>query len=90
MIKKEEVKHVAKLARLDLTEKETEKFQKELSLILGYIDKLKKVDVSKVKPTSHPQEVENITRKDEALKFNKKLIDGYLKVKRILGDNGFN
>ena len=90
MIKKEEVKHIAKLARLGLTEKEVEKFQEELSSILGYIDKLKKIEVSKVKPTSHPKEVENITRKDEGLKFNKKLIPGYLKVKRILGDNGSN
>jgi len=41
MISKEEVKHIAKLARLGLTEKEVGKYQKELSSILDYIEKLK-------------------------------------------------
>ena len=90
MITKKEVQHIAKLARLGLTEKEIEKFQEELSSILGYIDKLKKIDVSKVNPTSHPLSVENITRKDEGLMFGKRLIPGYLKVKRIFSDNGSN
>ena len=84
MISKEEVEHIAKLARLGLTEKEIGKFQKELSLILDYVEKLKEVDVSKVEPTSHPLKVENVMRKDEVSKFNKKLIDGHLKVRSIL------
>ncbi|MDI6603013.1 MAG: Asp-tRNA(Asn)/Glu-tRNA(Gln) amidotransferase subunit GatC [Patescibacteria group bacterium] len=53
MISKEEVQHIAKLARLGLTEKEVKKFQKELSSILDYIEKLKEVDISKIEPTSH-------------------------------------
>jgi len=53
MIIKKEVEHIAKLARLGLTEKEKRKFQKELSSILDYFNLLKEVDVSKVKPTSH-------------------------------------
>ncbi len=84
MISKKEVKHIAKLARLGLAEKEIEKFQKELSSVLDYIEKLKEVDISKVEPTSHPLRVENVMRKDEVSKFNKKLIDGHLKVKSIL------
>lgn len=84
MLTKDEVKHIAKLARLGLGEEEIEKFQKDLSTILDYIEKLKKVDISKVEPTSHSVLLENIKRKDEVLKFNKKLIDGYLKVKSIL------
>ncbi len=84
MISKEEVKHIAKLARLGLGEKEIEKFQKELSSILDYVEKLKEVDVSKVEPTSHLLRVENVMRKDEVSKFNKKLIDGHLKVRSIL------
>jgi aspartyl-tRNA(Asn)/glutamyl-tRNA(Gln) amidotransferase subunit C len=84
MISKEEVEHIAKLARLGLTEKEIGKFQKELSLILDYVEKLKEVDVSKVEPTSHLLRVENVMRKDEVSKFNKKLIDGHLKVRSIL------
>jgi len=95
MISKEEVKHIAKLARLSLSEKEIKKMQKELSFILDYIEKLKEIDVSDVKPTSHSIEMENVWRKDELnleLKTkNKKLLDlspetkdGYLKVKSIL------
>ena len=64
MLSKEEVKHIAKLARLGLNEKEIEKFQKELSSILDYIEKLKEVDVAKVKPTAHSMEMENVMRED--------------------------
>jgi aspartyl-tRNA(Asn)/glutamyl-tRNA(Gln) amidotransferase subunit C len=64
MISKEEVKHIAKLARLGLTEKEIAKFQKELSSILDYIEKLKEVDISEVEPTSHSVLVENVIRED--------------------------
>jgi len=95
MISKEEVKHIAKLARLGLTEKEIEQLQKELSSILDYFEKLKKVDVSKIDPTTHSILVENVMREDrESLKFkvqSSKLLDlapetkdGYLKVKSIL------
>ena len=95
MISKEEVKHIAKLARLGLTEKEIRKFQKELSSILDYMEKLKEVDVSIIEPTSHLIKVENVVRKDEPkeekLEIRKKLIEmapetkeGFLKVKSIL------
>jgi aspartyl-tRNA(Asn)/glutamyl-tRNA(Gln) amidotransferase subunit C len=94
MLSKEEVKHIAKLARLGLTEKEIEKFQKDLSSILDYVEKLKEVDVSDVRPTSHSMELENVMRKDEGRKSevkSRKLMDlapdtkdGYLKVKSIL------
>ncbi|OGZ23935.1 MAG: asparaginyl/glutamyl-tRNA amidotransferase subunit C [Candidatus Nealsonbacteria bacterium RIFCSPLOWO2_01_FULL_41_9] len=84
MLAKEEIKHIAKLARLGLTEKEIERFQKELSKILDYVEKLKEVDVSSVEPTSHSVLLKNVTRKDEVFKFSKKLIEGYLKVKSVL------
>lgn len=94
MLSKEEVKHIAKLARLGLTEKEIGKYQKELSSILDYIEKLKEVDVSKVEPTSHSIRVENIEREDAESKRqeagNRKLMElapetkqGFLKVKSI-------
>ena len=54
MITKEAVKHIAQLARLGLSEKEIGKYQKELSSILDYVEKLKRVDVSGVEATSHP------------------------------------
>jgi len=95
MLSQNEVKHIAKLARLGLTEKEVEKFQKELSQILDYIEKLKEVDISNVEPTSHPIKLTNVMREDKEsskLKIqNSKLINlapetknGYLKVKSIL------
>ncbi|OGZ24746.1 MAG: asparaginyl/glutamyl-tRNA amidotransferase subunit C [Candidatus Nealsonbacteria bacterium RIFCSPLOWO2_01_FULL_43_32] len=84
MITKEAVKHIAQLARLGLSEKEIGKYQKELSSILDYVEKLKRVDVSGVEATSHPLSMENVMRKDEVLSSKKKLIEGYLKVKSIL------
>ncbi len=94
MISKEEVKHIAKLARLGLTEKEIERFQKELSSVLDYFEKIKKADVSKVEAASHPFKIENVVREDRTKgkkTENKKLIEmapetkeGYLKVKSIL------
>jgi len=63
MISKEEVRHIAKLARLGINQEE-EKFSKDLSSILDYIEKLKEVDVKNVKPTSYSGKIENITRKD--------------------------
>jgi len=65
MISKEEVRHIAKLARLGLTEEEVEKFQKDLSPVLDYIEKLKKAEISGVEPMSHSVRVENIKREDE-------------------------
>ena len=53
MIIRKEVEHIAKLARLGLSEREIEKMRGELSKILDYIEKLKEVDVSEVEPTSH-------------------------------------
>jgi len=95
MISKEEVKHIAKLARLSLAEKEIGKFQKELSSILDYFGKLKKVNVSKVAATSHSQEIENVMRGDKGEKADtdttKKITeqapeikDGHWKVKSVL------
>jgi len=64
MISEKEVKHIAKLARLGLTGKEIKKFQKELSSILDYFEKLKEVDVSKIEPTSHSIRIENVMKED--------------------------
>jgi len=92
MISKEEVKHIAKLARLGLTEKDVEVFQKELSSVLDYFEKLEEVDVSGISPTSHSFETGSVMREDkESIKNKGTLLDlapetqeGYLKVKSIL------
>jgi len=60
MISKEKVKYIAKLARLALSEKEIERYQNDLSKILEYFEKLKEVDVSRVKPTFHPLKIKNV------------------------------
>ena len=92
MISKEEVQHIAKLARLGLSDEEIERFQKELSAVLDYIEKLKEVDISGVAPASHAILVENIKRKDEVKTKTpgKKLMEaapaaerGFLKVKSV-------
>ena len=93
MISEKEVKHIAKLARLGLKERELKKFQKELSSILDYIEKLKEADVSKIEPISQTIKIENVTREDESQKpkvKSQKLLrlapetkNGYLKIKSV-------
>jgi aspartyl-tRNA(Asn)/glutamyl-tRNA(Gln) amidotransferase subunit C len=92
MLSKEEVEKVAKLARLGLIKEESEKFQKELSGILDYIEKLKEVDVDGIEPASHAVKIENVSREDEARRKTpgEKLLalapdkkDGFLKVKSV-------
>ena len=84
MITKQEVQHIAKLAGLNLTEKELVKYQKEFLKVLDYVGRLKKVKTEKVDQITHSSFSFNIIREDEVQKFEKKLIDGHLKVKPIL------
>ncbi|MBU1045834.1 Asp-tRNA(Asn)/Glu-tRNA(Gln) amidotransferase subunit GatC [Patescibacteria group bacterium] len=79
MIDLEQVKHIAGLARINFTEKELEGFQKDLSAILDYIDKLKEVDIENVSPTSHSVNLKNITRLDEAKSSSDELADELIK-----------
>ena len=58
------VKYVAHLARLSLTPEEEQKFGAQLGQVLGYIEKLKEVDVSQVEPTAHAVPLVNVTRPD--------------------------
>ena len=60
-----DVKYVAHLARLHLTPEEEEKFGEQLGQVLGYIEKLKELDVSNVEPTAHAMPLVNVTRSDE-------------------------
>jgi len=65
MIDREQVLHVARLARLRLTEDEVERMSSELSSILDHIEKISELDLENVEPTSHVVEVENVLRADE-------------------------
>jgi aspartyl-tRNA(Asn)/glutamyl-tRNA(Gln) amidotransferase subunit C len=60
-----DIKYVAHLARLALTPDEEKKLSDQLGHILGYVEKLKQVDVSNVEPTAHAVPMVNITRADE-------------------------
>jgi aspartyl-tRNA(Asn)/glutamyl-tRNA(Gln) amidotransferase subunit C len=60
----EDVEHVARLARLELSAAEKERMRKELDGILSYIDKLRALDTSGVEPTSHAVPLTNVMRDD--------------------------
>jgi len=60
-----DVKYVAHLARLSLSPEEEQKIGAQLGNILGYIEKLKEVDVSGVEPTAHAFPLVNVSRPDE-------------------------
>jgi aspartyl-tRNA(Asn)/glutamyl-tRNA(Gln) amidotransferase subunit C len=66
MLSRENVLHVARLARLELTDDEVERFGTELSKVLGHIEKIEELgDLADVPPTSHVVAVENVLRADE-------------------------
>ena len=60
-----DIKYVAHLARLHLTDEEQQKFGTQLGQVLGYIEKLREVDVSQVEPMAHAVPLINVTRPDE-------------------------
>lgn len=60
-----DVKYVAHLARIALTPEEEQKLGAQLGHILGYIEKLKELDVTNVEPTAHAVPLVNVTRPDE-------------------------
>lgn len=87
------IKHVAKLANLPLTQDEENKLEKQLQETLTYVEKLNEVDTTNTPPTSQVTGLENITRDDEtsislsqeeALSNTKSKHDGFFKTKAIL------
>jgi aspartyl-tRNA(Asn)/glutamyl-tRNA(Gln) amidotransferase subunit C len=66
-ISKQEVEHVARLARLELSEQEKEKLADQLSNILTYVETLNSIDTTGVEPTSHVLDIKNVMRDDVAL-----------------------
>ena len=92
-LSKDEVEHVAKLARLEMTEAEKEAFSRELSSILTYIEQLKSWDTAGVEPTATVLDQANVFRADEVkpslpvetvLSNAPEAEDGYFKVPKIL------
>jgi aspartyl-tRNA(Asn)/glutamyl-tRNA(Gln) amidotransferase subunit C len=65
-ITREEIEHIAMLARLRLAEEEKELFGSQLSSILGYMEKLDELDTKDIEPTSHVLSLNNVMREDAA------------------------
>jgi aspartyl-tRNA(Asn)/glutamyl-tRNA(Gln) amidotransferase subunit C len=65
VIDRDQVLHVARLARLRLSEDEVESMSRELSTVLDHIEKISELDLDGVPPTTHVVEVENVMREDE-------------------------
>ena len=94
-ITKKQVLHVARLAKLKLSPKEIEKYRKQLSRIIEYMDNLSELGTEDTEPTSQTTNLLNVYRKDEikvestlsqndALSGTENIYNGYFKVKRIL------
>jgi aspartyl-tRNA(Asn)/glutamyl-tRNA(Gln) amidotransferase subunit C len=64
MLSRDQVLYVARLARLELSEEEVERFEGELSKVLDYIGTISELDLDEVPPTSHVVAVENVLRED--------------------------
>ncbi len=78
-ITREEVEHVAHLARLHLTPEEIDEYTRQLGEILDYIGELQELDTSEVEPTSHALQITNAFREDrveESLSNEKALANG--------------
>jgi aspartyl-tRNA(Asn)/glutamyl-tRNA(Gln) amidotransferase subunit C len=65
MIDREQVLHVARLARLQLSDEEVERMAEELSGILDHVERISELGLDGVEPTSHVIELENVLRPDE-------------------------
>ncbi|MBM7707652.1 Asp-tRNA(Asn)/Glu-tRNA(Gln) amidotransferase subunit GatC [Chryseomicrobium aureum] len=66
-ITKEEVRHVAHLARLAITDEEVEHFTEQLAKIVQFADKLNELDTTNVEPTTHVLPLENVLREDKSI-----------------------
>lgn len=66
MVSEDEVKKLAQLAKLEISNQEITKVSSKLSSILEYINQLKEVDVSGIEPMSHVHGITNVMRQDEA------------------------
>ena len=94
-ISRDEVAHLARLARLSLTDSELDSFAGQLDAILGHVSQIQAVDVTDVEPTDNPLKSVNITRpdavepcltQDQAVAQAPKAVYGRFAVPRILGE----
>jgi aspartyl-tRNA(Asn)/glutamyl-tRNA(Gln) amidotransferase subunit C len=95
-ISRDDVAHLAKLARLALTDDELDSFSSQLDAILAHVSHIQAVDVTDVEPTGNPLKELNVTRPDvvepcltqaEALAEAPEAVDGRFAVPQILGES---
>lgn len=70
MITQDQIIHIAKLARLGLKDGDSQKFSKQLSAIMAYVEKLNEVDVEGVESTSQVTGLQNVLREDTVERFS--------------------
>lgn len=90
----EEIKHIAELSRLELTEQEVDKYSLELGKILEYVAQLQEIDTKKITPTAQVSGLMDVFRKDEVIDWPTDELElafkasereqGNIKVKRVL------
>jgi aspartyl-tRNA(Asn)/glutamyl-tRNA(Gln) amidotransferase subunit C len=94
-ISREDVAHVAQLARLRLTDEELDLFTGQLAAVLEHAEDVESLDVHDIEPTAHPLPLVNVTRpdelrptldRDEVLAAAPEVEDGQFKVPMILGE----
>lgn len=95
-LSKAEVEHVARLARLELSETEKEEFTGQLNEILHFVEQLNQLDTKAVEPTAHAIPVANVFRQDEvkssldpelALANAPDRVDNFFKVPKVLEED---
>jgi aspartyl-tRNA(Asn)/glutamyl-tRNA(Gln) amidotransferase subunit C len=86
-LSKDEVKHIALLARLGLSEEEIEKYSNQLSSILDYVEQLKEVDTQGVEPTAQVTGLENVMRQDVMAKCDNETMEKLIEISPEHEDN---
>ncbi|MEQ8768933.1 MAG: Asp-tRNA(Asn)/Glu-tRNA(Gln) amidotransferase subunit GatC [Phycisphaerales bacterium] len=93
----EDVRKVARLARLAVSDADAERYRAELAAVLGYIERLGEVDVAGVEPMAHVADAVNMLRDDEpgaafdpsvVEKLAPEAADGFIRVPKVLGEGG--
>ena len=70
MLSKDQVQKIAKLARIEITDAEAEKYSTELSDILGFVEKLNEADTDGVEPIAHITGAKNVVREDRVIEYS--------------------
>jgi aspartyl-tRNA(Asn)/glutamyl-tRNA(Gln) amidotransferase subunit C len=70
MLSKDEVKKIANLARIEISDEEADKYSTELSDILGFVEKLNEVDTDGIDPIAHITGAKNVTREDKVVEYS--------------------